>query len=364
MSGDVSGETARGEGGFDRETFVEEMGLLWEAVGSGRMDGRIIAYLLITDVPYVSSAQLAGALRVSAGSISLATRRLAEAGFLKRHAVPGERSRYFRVDDDVWGSFLAGERRYLDQQQHLAEQALALLGPDEEAPRRRLRNMRDYMRWIRGSHRDLLARWRAYQRESLQSPTDDSVPPGAAASAAVAAASAPASAPTSAETAEAGEAAGAAGAAADLPDEPRRMKTTLSPVLARHLLPDALWQAAEPLLIPASPASPAAPAAPAGRGGGPRRDRGPDRGRADLTAVVYVLTSGCGWQQLPDHFGLAPATAHRRFTAWSGAGFWRHWLDAVTAGTAATSAEVDWCAEIVKAAETRRQVTTTRRPDA
>ncbi|RLL65957.1 transposase [Streptomyces sp. Z26] len=329
MSGDLWREPSRDtDDGFDRAAFVEEMGLLWEAAGSGRMDGRIIAYLLVTDVPYVSSAQLAAALRVSAGSISLATRRLAEAGFLKRHAVPGERSRYFRVDDDVWGGFLAGERRYLDQQQRLAERALALLGPDEEAPRRRLRNMRDYMRWVQGGHRDLLARWHAYQRRSL-----------AGEGAAVA--------PESRAYGEGGaygvggddrgghEPGGAA------VDGPRRPGAVLGTALARRLLPDALWGAAEPLL---------ADMAPTARTGGPR---GAGR-RAELTAVVHVLTSGCGWQQLPDHFGPAPATAHRRFTAWSDAGFWPRWADAVASDAGVAGADVDWCRDIARAAANRR----------
>ncbi|MFE2938929.1 transposase [Streptomyces sp. NPDC059255] len=309
MPGDTPGRLD----GWDREAFVEEMGLLWEAAGSGRMDGRILGYLLITDIPYVSSGKLAEALKVSAGSVSLATRRLVEAGFLKRHAVPGERSRYFRVDDDVWGSFLAGERRYLDRQHQLAEQALELLGPEEEAPRRRLRNMRDYMSWVRGGHQDLLARWREYQRRS--------------------------------DADEAG-----AAPAEEWPEEApeqRRPSTRLSPVLARQLVPDALWAYAEPLLT-----APGGVASTAEQGE-----------RTVLTAVVYVLTSGCGWQQLPAQFGTSSATAHRRFTAWSDADLWRRWLTVVTgAPTGALDASAAaWCAEIVRAAGGRRQTKTVSR---
>ncbi|MEU5092799.1 transposase [Streptomyces sp. NPDC021356] len=38
--------------------------------------------------------------------------------------------------------------------------------------------------------------------------------------------------------------------------------------------------------------------------------------RAAFAAGVYVLTSGCAWRHLPGEFGVSPATAHRRFTAW------------------------------------------------
>lgn len=327
MSGDATASTASGThgargthsttaphgggGGWSRESFVEEVGLVWEAAGSSRMDGRIIAYLLITDVPYVSSAELARALQVSAGSVSLATRRLVEAGFIRRHAVPGERSHYFRVDDDVWGSFLAGERRYLDRQEQLAEQAIALLGPDEEAPRRRLVNMRDYMRWVRNSHHDLLAQWRNYRSGGADEATAQR-----------------AAGPEDAGGTAAGEP--AAPKPADDEEMRNRLSVTLSPVLARHLVPDALWAAAEPLM--------------------PSRSANE---RAAFTAVVYVLTSGCGWQQLPAQFGISHSTAHRRFTAWSKADLWQRWHDAVTEAPG-DATDIAWCSAIVQAAASRQ----------
>ncbi|RRQ79183.1 transposase [Streptomyces griseofuscus] len=45
--------------------------------------------------------------------------------------------------------------------------------------------------------------------------------------------------------------------------------------------------------------------------------------RAAFASVVYVLTSGCTWQHLPGEFGVSPATAHRRSTAWTKVGVWR-----------------------------------------
>ena len=39
-----------------------------------------------------------------------------------------------------------------------------------------------------------------------------------------------------------------------------------------------------------------------------------------FTAIVYVLTTGGAWRHLPAEFGVSPATAHRRFVAWTEAG--------------------------------------------
>ncbi|WP_210588383.1 transposase [Streptomyces sp. GESEQ-35] len=352
-----------GDGGWSRESFVEEIGLVWEAAGSSRMDGRIIAYLLITDVPYVSSAELARALRVSAGSVSLATRRLVEAGFIRRHAVPGERSHYFRVEDDVWGSFLAGERRYLDRQEYLAEQAITLLGPEEEAPRRRLSNMRDYMRWVRSSHGELLAQWRTYRAQTADraggqttdragGQTTDRTAEEAAGLVTDRAMDRAADRRTTEEAADrttdrsTEEAAGlvtdrsangavAAATAVDPLDDDdeatrNRLSATVSPALAQRLVPDTLWATAEPLLPSRSGSE-----------------------RPALTAVVYVLTSGCGWGQLPAQYGISHSTAHRRFTSWSKADFWQRWLDAVTQAPDDSDA-LSWCSVIAKAAADRQ----------
>jgi transposase len=45
--------------------------------------------------------------------------------------------------------------------------------------------------------------------------------------------------------------------------------------------------------------------------------------RAVFTAIVYVLTSGCAWRDLPPSFGVPFQTAHRRFSQWTEAGLWR-----------------------------------------
>ncbi|MEU8310759.1 transposase [Actinomadura sp. NPDC048955] len=69
-------------------------------------------------------------------------------------------------------------------------------------------------------------------------------------------------------------------------------------------LPDELWEIAEPLMPGFSPR-------PQG-GGTASLDE-----RLVFTAIVYVLTSGCTWRQLPGEFGVTRSTAHRRFAAWT-----------------------------------------------
>ncbi len=72
--------------------------------------------------------------------------------------------------------------------------------------------------------------------------------------------------------------------------------------IGQTLVPDGLWGIVEPLL-PLQAERP--------QGGGIRyRDD-----RAVVTAIVYVLTTGCAWRHLPAEFGVSKATVHRRFAA-------------------------------------------------
>ncbi len=90
----------------------------------------------------------------------------------------------------------------------------------------------------------------------------------------------------------------------------RGMMMLVAGDLSSRLVPDGLWALTEPLPPRFAPRK---------QGGGTTPV---DEGQA-FAAVMYVLTSGCAWQLLPDTFGASPATAHRRFTAWTKAGLWR-----------------------------------------
>jgi DNA-binding transcriptional regulator GbsR (MarR family) len=153
----------------DRQDFVEDLAVMMNhAAGLPLTDGRVLGYLMMTQADHTSSAQLAQGLQASSGAISMATRRLVESGFVKRHVIPGDRRHYFRTETDVWGSWLATERRYLDRQRDVIARGLATTDPDDpaDAPvRERLENGRDYMTWLQGHHRAMLEEWEAFKAE-------------------------------------------------------------------------------------------------------------------------------------------------------------------------------------------------------
>jgi transposase len=109
--------------------------------------------------------------------------------------------------------------------------------------------------------------------------------------------------------------------------------------LWRRLVPDKSWNLVAPLLPSVS--------RPQGGGTAP-----PDE-RDVFTAVVYVAMQPCAWQQLPSDFGVAPATAHRRFVAWTEAGVWPRLRRAAQDELGHHRAEFDWTMRIVDAVSMR-----------
>jgi transposase len=80
--------------------------------------------------------------------------------------------------------------------------------------------------------------------------------------------------------------------------------------LKSRLVPDELWAHVEPLIALGC-------ARPQSGGRCPRDDR------AVFTAVLFVLTSGCAWRDLPPSFGVTVPTARGRFIEWTQIGLWR-----------------------------------------
>ncbi|SFD64649.1 Putative transposase of IS4/5 family [Streptomyces aidingensis] len=74
--------------------------------------------------------------------------------------------------------------------------------------------------------------------------------------------------------------------------------------------------------------------------------------RKVFCAIVYALTAPCAWQKLPPCFGVSPATAHRRFAAWTRAGLWQR-LHGEVLDRLGGAGVVDWSAALLDSASVR-----------
>ncbi len=80
--------------------------------------------------------------------------------------------------------------------------------------------------------------------------------------------------------------------------------------MARELVSDELWALIEPLLPPPKAVRTF------------RDGRPPKSPRAVLEAILIILKTGIGWEDLPPQFGMSGMTCSRRMRDWSASGVW------------------------------------------
>jgi DNA-binding transcriptional regulator GbsR (MarR family) len=150
----------------EEKNFIEECGIVFEKTGLPRMAGRIFGWLLISEPPYQSSAELAEVLMASKGSISTATRLLIQIGLLERFVIPGVRHDHFRLRDDALQRTIRhGLEDEINMFRTLARHGLALLGNTESGRRRWLEEMDERYAFLEQEFPVLLARYDAWRKE-------------------------------------------------------------------------------------------------------------------------------------------------------------------------------------------------------
>jgi DNA-binding transcriptional ArsR family regulator len=113
-------EPARSPGGD--LSFVEAVAADRD-LGLPRSVARALAWLTVCEPPEQTAGQLAGALGLSAGSVSAAVATLTGSGLVARHTVPGDRRTYYRIRPDAWATVLAGRLAVVGRLKQHAETA-------------------------------------------------------------------------------------------------------------------------------------------------------------------------------------------------------------------------------------------------
>ena len=120
----------------ERAQFIEEFGITFEGLGSGRMIGRVLGFLMTSDPPAQSAEDIATALMASRGSISQGTRMLIQMGMVRRISIPGERRDYFQIRPYAWTEVTRREGDTIDRMLELFSNGLRLM--DGHSPESRL----------------------------------------------------------------------------------------------------------------------------------------------------------------------------------------------------------------------------------
>ncbi|GGL19227.1 GbsR/MarR family transcriptional regulator [Planomonospora parontospora] len=139
--------------------FVDEVAAFFAREGMPLIAGRVIGWLLISDPPEQSAAQLADVLRVSRSSISSATRLLTPSGLVGGVRRRGERQEYFRIAVDGWSRMLANRYAKTAAFRELTETGLRALADSPPQRRERLHNVNELYRFLEAELPALWQRW-------------------------------------------------------------------------------------------------------------------------------------------------------------------------------------------------------------
>lgn len=144
--------------------FVEQLALRLSEGGMSRMPARVFAALLLAPAGGLTAADIAERLQISSGSVSGATRYLAQTGLVERRRVPGERSDRFDVRGTTWAEATLVQT---DLVQRLADTlTLGIEATDDAAAHERLVGTRDYFAYLVDELPRLAERWRQVRDSS------------------------------------------------------------------------------------------------------------------------------------------------------------------------------------------------------
>lgn len=140
--------------------FIEKVSLYYEQLGFPRMGGRIFAWLLISESPQASMAELMEVLQASKSSISSMTRFLIQVDLIEVVSLPGERRDYFRIRTDAWTTALKDRLAQAVTFRQLADEGLLLLKESPPERTQRLQEMHLMYAFLEREITSLIERWK------------------------------------------------------------------------------------------------------------------------------------------------------------------------------------------------------------
>ncbi|GAB1511698.1 GbsR/MarR family transcriptional regulator [Actinophytocola sp. KF-1] len=120
---------------------VEEWGL-------PPITGRILGLLMICDPPERSAGRIAETIQASRASLTSNMRFLAAIGLVRKVRVPGDRTTYYRIEDDAWHKVIQRKLDSLGAFGDIAEEGVRLAG-GRGPHTARIRAAQQSLTWLR-----------------------------------------------------------------------------------------------------------------------------------------------------------------------------------------------------------------------
>lgn len=117
--------------------WVEEVAnFCSQAWGLAPITGRILGWLLICDPPEQSAGDIADTIGASRASLTSNLRLLTTTGLVRRQTRQGQRTTYYRIEDDAFEKVVLGRLAAFAAFADIAESGIELRGDDETRTRR------------------------------------------------------------------------------------------------------------------------------------------------------------------------------------------------------------------------------------
>jgi DNA-binding transcriptional ArsR family regulator len=127
--------------------WVERLAAFLARDGVSPIAARCLGWLMVCDPPEQSAARIGEAIGASRGSMTTNLRLLVAMGFVTTRVRAGERTMYYRVDDDAWDNVVRRQIASLGAFRELAADGMNLLGPRTRRAAR-VREARDTFEWM------------------------------------------------------------------------------------------------------------------------------------------------------------------------------------------------------------------------
>jgi hypothetical protein len=118
-----------------------------EQIGVPLITGRILGWLMICDPAEQSGGEIAEAIGASRASITTSIRLLVATELIRPLTIPGERTTYYRIDDDAWEKVIRRRIAGLASFCQITRDGLALVG-EEGSRASRIRAAHDIHEWV------------------------------------------------------------------------------------------------------------------------------------------------------------------------------------------------------------------------
>lgn len=143
----------------EKKNYLEDFGLFFEKLGSGRIAGLILGYLLISDRPEVSFNELVEQLDVSKASVHNQLKMLEQTGFVKALRFKDDRKTYYRIGARDMGEMTVRRMGMTVLFVDLMLRGYEMKQNKQDDAANFLRDTAGFYHWLHTRMRDLIGEW-------------------------------------------------------------------------------------------------------------------------------------------------------------------------------------------------------------